>query len=318
MPHLRPRPLMDAPHPPPEAISAGGLLLAELPPRTAILAPLLQEAGLCLLYGPRGIGKTYVAMSMAWAAASGSSFLGWQADKPRRVVYVDGEMAAADMKTRLAAFGPPPDSLSFILSEISGVRRLPDLAEFAGIETLWKACGKRWPDLLVVDNLTSLAGHHRNNPDPWKAMQHFFLMLRRRGTAVIIVHHANKDGGQRGSSNKEDVLDLVLALRQPRDYRQSEGARFELHVEKARGVCGAAVEPIEARLGFLPDGEIQWDWSPLEVQDLDRVAALLRQGFNPNQIARELGMSKSKAYRLRDQAEAECFSPLPTQGSQTP
>ena len=138
------------------------------------------------------------------------------------------------------------------------------------------------------------------------------------GTAVIIVHHANKDGGQRGSSNKEDVLDLVLALRQPRDYRQSEGARFELHVEKARGVCGAAVEPIEARLGFLPDGQIQWEWSPLEVQDLDRVAALLRQGFNPNQIARELGISKSKAYRLRDQAEAECFSSLQTQGGQTP
>jgi len=38
------------------------------------------------------------------------------------------------------------------------------------------------------------------------------------------------------------------------------------------------------------------------------VAALLRQGFNPNQIARELGLSKSKAYRLREQAEGQCFS----------
>jgi putative DNA primase/helicase len=304
--------------PPPEPISAGGLLLAEVPPRPAILAPLLQKGGLCLLYGPRGIGKTYVALSMAWAAASGSSFLGWHAEKPRRVVYVNGEMAAADMKKRVAALGPPPDSLSFILNDISGERFLPDLAEFAGIETLWKACGKHWPDLLVLDNLSSLAGYHRNNPDPWMMMQRFFLMLRRVGTAVIIVHHANKDGGQRGSSNKEDVLDLVLALRQPRDYRQSEGARFELHVEKARGICGAAVEPIEARLGFLPDGQIHWEWSPLERQDLDRVMALLRQGLNPNQIARELGISKSKAYRLRDQAEAECFSALQTQGDQTP
>jgi hypothetical protein len=50
---------------------------------------------------------------------------------------------------------------------------------------------------------------------------------------------------------------------------------------------------------------------PLDAQDLDRVIALLRDGLNPNQIARELGFSKSKAYRLRDQAEAQCFPVTP-------
>jgi RecA-family ATPase len=260
MPSLRHRRLLYAPHPPPEPISASGLLLADLPPRPAILAPLLQEASLNLLYGPRGLGKTYVAMAIAWAAASGTSFLGWQASRSQRVVYVDGEMAGSDMKKRLEAFGPPPDSLEFILSDLSGKRRLPDLAEFAGQETLFKACGKNWPDVLVIDNLSSLAGHHSNDPDPWLKMQRFCLMLRRCGVAVIIVHHANKQGRQRGSSQKEDVLDLVLALRQPADYSQSEGVRFELHVEKARGLCGPAVEPIEARLSFLPDGQMQWQW----------------------------------------------------------
>ena len=34
----------------------------------------------------------------------------------------------------------------------------------------------------------------------------------------------------------------------------------------------------------------------------DSAAALLRDGLNPYQIARELGISKSKAYRLREQA----------------
>lgn len=108
------------------------------------------------------------------------------------------------------------------------------------------------------------------------------------------------------------MLDLVLALRQPIDYSQSQGARFELHFEKARGLLGESVEPIEVRLGFTPEGQIRWDWAPLEQQDLHRVAALLRQGLNPNQIARELGLSKSKAYRLREQAEAQCFSGTPS------
>jgi len=303
--------LIDNPEPPPDPISASRLLLADLPPRPAILAPLLQEASLNLLYGPRGLGKTYVAMAVAWAAASGTSFLGWQASRSHRVVYVDGEMAASDMKQRLAAFGSPPESLEFILADLSGRRRLPDLAEFAGQETLWKACGKRWPDVLVIDNLSSLAGYHSNDPDPWLKMQRFCLMLRRCGVAVVIVHHANKQGGQRGTSQKEDVLDLVLALRRPADYAQSQGARFELHVEKARGLCGPAVEPIEVRLSLPPDGQMNWQWGPLAQQDLDRVIALLREGLNPNQIARELGFSKSKAYRLREQAEAQHFSPTP-------
>jgi hypothetical protein len=32
------------------------------------------------------------------------------------------------------------------------------------------------------------------------------------------------------------------------------------------------------------------------------VAALLKAGLNPNQVARELRISKSKNYRLREQA----------------
>jgi len=279
-----------------------------VPSRTAVLSPLLQTASLNLLYGPRGMGKTFVAMGMAWAAASGASFLGWQASRSHRVVWVDGEMPAADIKRRLAAFGPAPDRMEFILSDSSGDRRLPDLAEFAGQEALWLACGECFPDVLVLDNLSSLAGFHSNDPDPWPKMQRYFLMLRRCGTTVIIVHHANKHGGQRGSSRKEDILDLVLALRPPPDYTQSQGARFELHVEKARDVCGPAVAPIEARLSLLPDGQAHWEWNPLGQSNLQRVIALLREGLNPNQVARELGISKSKAYRLREQAEAQRFA----------
>jgi KaiC/GvpD/RAD55 family RecA-like ATPase len=308
------RRLLVAPDPPPEPISASSLLLAEVRTRPAILAPLLQKASLNLLYGPRGLGKTFVAMSIAWAAASGTSFLGWQASRPHRVVYVDGEMPAVEMKQRLAALGPPPDGLQLILSDLSGSRRLPDLAEFAGQWKLFEACAKKWPDVLVIDNLSTLAGFHSNDPDPWMKMQRFFLLLRSCGTAVVIVHHANKQGEQRGTSQKEDVLDLVLALRRPPDYAPSQGARFELHVEKARGIHGSAVDPLEVRLVSRPDGMLEWESGPLEVGDLQRVAGLLREGLNPSQIARELGISRSRAYRLREEAEAQCFSSTPGDG----
>ena len=44
------------------------------------------------------------------------------------------------------------------------------------------------------------------------------------------MHHAGKGGAQRGTSRREDVLDTVIALRQPQDYQSGEGAR----VAKAR------------------------------------------------------------------------------------
>src|SRR6185437_13824590 len=92
---------------------ASELAATDLPPRELLLDPLISTQTLALLYGPRGIGKTFVALGIAWAAASGGSFLGWRARQPRRVLYVDGEMAAVDMRQRLAALGPAPPLLDF-------------------------------------------------------------------------------------------------------------------------------------------------------------------------------------------------------------
>lgn len=47
-----------------------------------------------MIYAPRGVGKTHVALGIAYAVTSGGQFLGWQASKPRGVLYLDGEMPA--------------------------------------------------------------------------------------------------------------------------------------------------------------------------------------------------------------------------------
>lgn len=72
-----------------------------IPPREHVLTPWLPEQGLCMIYAPRGIGKTYVALNIAYAVASGTAFLHWKAPKPRGVLYLDGEMPAALMQERI-------------------------------------------------------------------------------------------------------------------------------------------------------------------------------------------------------------------------
>ena len=59
-------------------LSAAELLAADIAPRRDLLAPLLAEDSAALVYGPAGIGKSFFALGIAWAAASGarSTFFG--------------------------------------------------------------------------------------------------------------------------------------------------------------------------------------------------------------------------------------------------
>ncbi len=303
--------------PPPDALPAATLVAADtlaradLPPPQRLLDPLLTSRTLTLLHGPRGLGKTFVALSIAWAVASGGPFLGWRAPEPRRVLYIDGEMPIYDMGQRLKLFGPePPPLLEFLMADLN--EKLPDLGEPEGLTWLVKHAllstgegetPRLRPKLLVLDNLASLVGRRSNDPDRWTALQDFLVGLRRRGVSVLVVHHTNKRGGQRGTSRREDVLDLVLALRRPPDYRPSDGCHFDLYVEKARGLQGGDTEPVRARLITPPDGPAHWQWQSLEQHELARAADHFRQGHSADTVAELLGVSRSTAFTLRKRAQ---------------
>jgi len=130
------------------------------------------------------------------------------------------------------------------------------------------------------------------------------MLQRRRGRAVLVVHHSNKDGGQRGTNRREDVLDLVMGLRRPADWEPSHGTRFEIHFEKARGLQGEAVEPIEARLDTDHLDVARWTWRPLRDTTFERLVALMQEGLNASQAGRELGLTNGTTYRLRNKARA--------------
>src|SRR6185312_3199733 len=89
------------------------LLQLDIPERGMILDPIIPEKGLAMVYAPRGVGKTHVACAISCAVATATMFLKWQAPKPRKVIHVDGEMPAADLRERFQqtfeAVGVTPD-----------------------------------------------------------------------------------------------------------------------------------------------------------------------------------------------------------------
>ncbi|MBK8158771.1 MAG: helix-turn-helix domain-containing protein [Rhodospirillaceae bacterium] len=135
-------------------------------------------------------------------------------------------------------------------------------------------------------------------------VQEWLLRLRRQGVAVLLIHHAGKGGNQRGTSKREDVLDTVIALRRPLDYEPDQGARFEVHFEKARGMSGDDALPLDARL-ILDDDTVKWSWQPLVDAKASAVEAMLQDGLPIRDIAEETGMSKSAVHRLKDKLKKE-------------
>lgn len=44
---------------------------------------------------------------------------------------------------------------------------------------------------------------------------------------MVFIHHANKEGKQRGSHKKEDVMDIVIRHKRPDDFLQgTDDIRF--------------------------------------------------------------------------------------------
>jgi hypothetical protein len=150
----------------------------------------------------------------------------------------------------------------------------------------------------VLDNLSSLVRSGvENDAESWTVMQTWALRHRAAGRSVLFIHHSGKGGAQRGTSRREDVLDTVIGLRKPADYSPQQGARFEVHIEKARGFFGDDAKSFDAHLTTDAQGLMLWTMTDLEGQIEDRIIELAEDGMKANDIAAELGCSRATVYR---------------------
>ena len=293
--------------PPMKAISIEEFLLSTLPERDYLLHPVIPEQGIVMLVAKRGIGKTFTALHISLSVAGGLSLFNWHAPKARRVLYVDGEMPAISMQERLAALAtgmaaPPHAMQNFsIITPDMQSRPMPDLATTYGQQALEPFLAG--VDLLVLDNLATLCRTGKENESQsWTPMQTWLLDLRRRGMAVLLVHHAGKSGDQRGTSAREDIMDTVISLRRPTTYSVAEGARFEVHLTKARGIVGEDAMPFEVHLRS-EGNQLIWDVNELVNVQAEQLKQLLAEGFSIRDCADEMGVSKSVVHRLKKKLE---------------
>ena len=293
-----------------KVVNISDFLMMEFPPRENLLAPILPSQGLVMVHAYRGVGKTHVSLGVAVAVASGGKFLRWEAPKPQGVLFLDGEMPAVTIKERLshsiinAEKEVAAPLLQISTPDIQEHGTMPDLSTLEGqlvLEPYLKDVS-----LVIVDNISTLCRTGReNDAESWISVQAWALRLRAMGKSVFFVVHEGKGGTQRGTSKREDVLDTVISLKRPGDYRPEEGARFEVHYEKHRGFYGDDAKPFEAKLTTEPDGQLIWTTKDLEQSLTERVADLLNDGIPQNEIAELVGTSKGNVSKHKKKAQQQ-------------
>lgn len=293
------------------------LQVLDVPERDPMLGKWCVAQSLNMVHAKRGTGKTWFVLGCAMALASGRPFMGWDVPKARPVLLVDGEMPARALQdrcndtARMLGAEPERGMLRIITPDLLG-RAAPDLGSVVDQEQLDAAVGDA--EVIILDNLSALirSGAAENDAESWVSVADWALRHRAQGRSILFVHHSGKTGAQRGTSRREDLLDVVIALRHPAEYDPKEGARFEVHFEKARHLFGADAEAFEAALD--PEAEGGWRVASIEGSVDLRIVEMLALGLSLTDIGRELGLHKSNvSRRVKEMRERGV---LPADGSQ--
>lgn len=290
-------------------ISVNDFSRMKLPRRETLLSPWLTEGSINMVFADRGIGKTFFCLSCAIALANGERFLSYEAAKPVPVLYLDGEMQGTAMQERLNQLTkgiPTKEEISIYTPDCQDLTNSnPDVGLPEGRLAIDEMVRETNPKVVFIDNIsTFVRTGNENEGDSWAPVQEWAVQLRKRGVAVVFIHHANKEGKQRGSHKKEDVMDIVIQLKRPDDFIQgTDNTRIMIRYTKARHMGAAEAHDIEATLKMTEDG-LEWTWEAGDMA-FKRAMELLGDGISMGDVGDELGVSKSTVHRWKKKAAAQ-------------
>jgi putative DNA primase/helicase len=278
----------------------------ELPKREMLLAPWMPEGSISMVFADRGIGKTFFCLSCAVALVNGETFINYDAPKPVPVLYLDGEMQATAMQKRLKlitrGMRTKAPLILFTPDCQNLTHHIPDIGTDQGRTEINEMIQTQDIKAVFIDNISSFVRTgNENEGDSWAPIQEWAVQLRKQGIAVVFIHHGNKEGKQRGSHKKEDVMDIVIQLKRPDDYIQgTDDTRIQISYTKSRHLEAGDVQDIEATLKTT-EGVLEWGWVDGD-NDFLKVVELLKSKVSYQEIGEDVGVSKSTVSRWKTKA----------------
>lgn len=290
------------------------LLELNLPPRKSFLHPWLKQDSLGLIYGWRGVGKSWFALAVLDAITKGSDFGPWQADENVPCLFLDGEMPVEDVIERRKFLGEGRRKSPLYIYSDAYANRLGLPRAHLANET-WRTRMKGYLlekkiKVWMIDNLASLAGGlNENAKDEWDPINGWLLELRFAGISTYMLHHESKAGKQRGTAAREDNIDISIRLKKPHDYTPDDGARFIVSFEKARVRTSDLnlITDMEFVMQEDETGKGLWTYKEVRMERKFEVIRLLDEGMSQQDICGSLNISKGHVSKLRKCAIKEGF-----------
>ncbi len=204
-----------------------------------LIPGVLPRGAVVLLNGREGSMKSFLALSMAHAVATGKPWLGKQTEQGA-VLYLDGEMDSAVLSDRLRGTDPDGQVQIWAWTDDS----FPDQLNDAVLQQAAKE-----HSLIIIDPLRRhMDGLKENSADDMSQITKALRELKRYGATVLVLHHAPKDTEKqdyRGSTELGAGVDLTMILT---TKETKDGAVLTLRSRKTRygTKCHLEIEAKEA------------------------------------------------------------------------
>jgi hypothetical protein len=303
------------------------LLTLEMPPPEFLIEPLLTRGGTMLIYAWAGIGKSYITTEFAAHLAMGlpkmfCDHLGrgglWPISRACRVLYLYGEMHGGEIKERFKEIAkghrleiPEDSQLGFVAKEFQLIKRAsnaarqwrPRIDSAADRRIVEDNLAAGAYEVLVLDNISTLWSASLDDASDREAiLKNWFIDLNARGISIIALTHAGKSGDFLGDSQQIHILDSLLKLRRPANYKMEEQLRAEMKIEKLRhkAMDSRLTRDFEVQLDTTdPALGAVWTMRAARKAQIQASFEMFRDDMKAAEVAKELAISPRTVYRYK-------------------
>lgn len=196
----------------------------------------LPAAGLVLVTGPTGAGKTFLITEMARCLATGKPLFGVEPDDVGATLFLSAGTEGSGLEMRLAALGEPgrlPIAARTLSTPLSSPNALVKLQEEIEQKATWMQEQHGVPVRMVVFETLSASGllkDENDNSEAGVALGVLAAMARRMNAMFVTSHHPPKNGvGSRGASALDANVDYVIEI-----DRDGKASTRNVELRKAR------------------------------------------------------------------------------------
>ena len=192
-------------------------------PMPWIVKGVLPAAGLAVLFGESGSGKSFFALDLVGAVARGVEWRG------RRVLqggvaYIVAE-GAGGFRNRLRAYADE-HGVDLAQMPVHVLGDAPNFMERADVKDVIASVKTLRPRVIVVDTFAQVmpGANENSGEDVGRALAHCRALHKATGALVLLVHHSGKDStkGARGWSGLRAACDVEIEVVRSDDERMAQ------------------------------------------------------------------------------------------------